>query len=72
MSALRNNLIEAIDVAVLGLERAAVIFTAIDALDLGVGGKHFDTLCALRAIGAEDIKDALAQLRAIPTAGEDA
>lgn len=67
-----HKLIEAIDVGLLALDRVAAIFTAIDSLDLGVGGKRYDALCALRDIGAEIIEEAKSELRAIPTKGSAA
>lgn len=70
MTTLNNHVIQAIDVGLLGLDRVASIFVAIDALDLGVGGKHYDTLCALRDIGVAVIKEARAELNAIPVCGD--
>jgi len=67
-----NNLIEVVDIGLLALDRVNAIFIAIDALDLGVGGKHYTLLCELRDIGVTTINDAQESLRAISVTGEAA
>ncbi|ARR52154.1 hypothetical protein HY78_01100 [Rhizorhabdus wittichii DC-6] len=62
-----SDLIDVIDTATAALCAAQTVLNAIDELNLGLGGSHYDTLCTLCNIGERRIAVALADLRAIPT-----